>query len=405
METLMNRSSLLPRLVAIAALATTASSQSVFTVSTNAAFLNAIGFASSGDVIIAQSPAGLTVPPFRLTRGVTIVGPITISPATGTSATTEINIPAGETARFIDVVFERRIPVPTCPSATERVLAIGGSFSFEDCTFSIPISVSNAAAARFDGCALSNLSATLGAREPTLSATNCHLELVGSEVNGRSEGSCFGYPSTSRSWDAEAALVVRNSTVLASHSTIVGGQAGLGNGGIGVISSASDVWLSDCRVQGGGTQSTFGTSASATQGPVRHARSLLVGGGTGAGIGSGAVAMPGLIGISTTGVFETGSSFVVDSTAAQAGIAMALLLTNGIAPAPVTAPVLAQPLWASAPIESIAAGVTTGPGTWTRTISIPQDPALRARTFQFLAAGIVGSQVQLSPMVGGVVRW
>lgn len=376
--------------------------QTLHTVTTEAEFTNAIAAAAPGDVI--EVPQTLFVSPFRLTKGITIVGDLRVNVGsrrvvTPTGFDVEFAIPAGQRAYVVGVGFLSWSAVGgICPSLG-RVRVTGGACSFEDCFIAAPVDLSNTSTVRFDRCSLSNISGAAGTSPPTLAADNCHVELVDSSVVGRVSGSnfaCLANYSTAWQWNSSSALVATDSTVIASHSTFTTHFLA-GATVAGIESVRSQVWLTDSTV---GPNASWSSVPDALRGPVRHARSRLTG-----SVGASAIADQDLVGITTSGAFARGSNYTITTHASGGGLPMALLLTPGFASASATLPVIAQPLWAAAPIDAVASGVSLGgSGRWFRTISIPSDPALQHRRISLFAAALVGQRVQLSPMVGGSVR-
>jgi hypothetical protein len=395
--------------VVVGLLVSTVASQTVWTVSTPDGIQPAIAAASPGDILVLVNRGGFPdYSGFDLNKGLTIRGNnsrIGSSPGIPNSRNTiTINVPPGQAAHLerLDLSYSYS-PYGTIGS---HVIVAGGRVTFEDCGVSCgtrtPLAVTNALVTVVRG----NFTATgyLYAA-PGIAATNSQLTIRDASVSGGS--AACNPPVCSIPTNASPGVTLMGSTLHAERTAFVGGshyQATFtGNGEPAIVATNSSVWLADCRLGGGSSNSGAGGTALVNNGttPVQMCQTILTGGTPGGGTSTGPVnPTVKLLRLALSPAWTRGMpstlTFQGDATAPYS---LWLATDNG----PSLVPPVAEPVWVLSG-TLLAVGLLNAQGVATITIPVPTDPWLEHVTVWFQGIGGLLFPLHASTIAGGVIR-
>lgn len=330
----------------------------------------ALAVASPGDVVHV---APGEYPTFSVTFPVTIRGLPDAGgglPLIGANPEVGIDLASGQIAHFVDLQFQQAI-------------LTGGRAVFDGCVFqthfTTMLTVQSASVHLID-CTFELW--TLYAFARAVDANDSDVTVVGSSLRGST--SIFTSP----------AVTLADSRLFGSDSSI---RAGTGYPSAVVVTGSSQVWLTDselvthpavCPVQSSGQlvrldRCTLNGGTSATCPPPTPGTPQL-------GVAQAAHLSPGQPYDLTFSLEPTGAVFVL------AGFELATIDA---------APLLAQPSWLAVASAFVDAGLLTDAnGQASYGFTLPNDPNLVDAMVWFEGIGFASGGLQVSPVVGGVVR-
>lgn len=348
----------------------------------------AITAASSGDILLLEAGTystftldkGITLRPNPVTAAVTIGALGQVTPCT-------IQVPSGQRAHFEHLELRQPVAVALPPGANTA-----GPVSFTEVTSLGGVSVVDASLA-LHKCNITGLFAAgvnVGSGvvldgASTLSASQC-------SINGRTMVWAFPAPS--------GIVAGGNSSVLVSDCTVTGGSVGsihsVSAGGIGMrMTGASTAWCVDSLIAPGAGPGLPSGIDNQSFNPVTLERT------TTASVG---LVQNGLVlGLQLTAPLARGNSTQLDF-GTRPGLPVIVHAAIGL-DRPVLRPYIKQPDWGFVSNSLlIGAFVANGQGLASMPITLPNSPWLQDLPLWFCGWTGVSVPVQLSPVVGGLVR-
>lgn len=341
---------------------------------------DAIAVAAAGDII---EVAGGTYAPFTAGVAVTIrrVGPTPVSVlfnAAFPEQFTTFSPPVGLVTHVIGIHFDKA-PLFAPPIYT-GVAVVSGRVTFDECSFisfGPPALEVDGATVHLQGCSLTgNNYLLLGNAVGTALYAN---QAIVTAVDSAMRAFQFGLLPSTR------AVQLVNSTMQGSHLQL---QSQLGPV---LDASHSTVWLSDSalRVTGMGPINPLGAQLSRCTLQLRNGPITFVTGTT-------------QLGVSRVTPIERGTNFTLDYQAG-ANQFVVILASSGLDTVRF-GPLLKQPSWLDATAFSAALLLADGTGLASVTWPIPSTPSLVNQTLWLDGVSGLGFPLQVSPVVGGVVR-
>ena len=330
----------------------------------------ALAIAAPGDTVLVQPGV---YPPFHATVGVNVVAsgtPVSIDCCLGNGEVL-CDLPPGQELSIADITVRHQVFVRAGRVTLDRCSLLP-SQSFT------PVVVRHAAL-HLQECEITGF----GGNAPVVSVVDSAVTIAGGEIMASGFGTLAG-------------LVDLDASVLhASGVSLVNGQWSWGGPSLRAI-NGSRAWLSDCELQ------TFGASQCAIEtigSLVRTDRCALSESGTSCDSGAGGL----LLGVVRPEPLAEGQTFAIEFTTNASGFVVVFA-----GPALDTAdwgPVLEQPSWLDDQ-QSFAAALLLADAAGAASVSwqIPTGPGIAGQRLWFKGISGLTFPLQVSPVVGGVVR-
>ncbi|MEM7201858.1 MAG: hypothetical protein AAF628_16445 [Planctomycetota bacterium] len=365
----------------------------------------AVDAAAPGDIVLVRF--GVTPwPSFQVDKSLSIIGwnasytAITTIGLTDPERPVLIDLEPGERVDLIGLEF---IEASSSSGGVDGVVVRGGVVMMEDC--------------RIKAGSL----ATPGVIQVALRAELTDLHLLRTWVESNSGGIAVWatnakiHAASSRLFGGFAApmgTMLQLSELRASGCIMLGGDTGVGTGGIGLFADAgSRAWLSGTSITGGFGSVGGAGIVNAGAAPIELARSGVEGGlGFSPGPASiGPVTFNAkLLGVhagrrlAQVGTLRLGQ-WLTASFDGDAGEPLLLLAGVDLAQLPGTG-LLAHSLDVAPPWLSVGAGVLDSVGSFAFGTVLPNDPALYDQSVWLQGISGVAAPFAVSPVVGGVIR-
>lgn len=360
--------------------------------------------AAPGDIVRLN---GLTFPPIALGKGLTILGPGTIQPASYSGPVqSTLTVPAGQYARLVDVEFAPQSFALGLLFTAHAVVA-DGAIAFDGCRFrqGHPCNLTTSGSVLLTRCQV------LGDPVPAwpqpvggmrVQAGFCSL--VDCDVAGGNSVFQSAWPYSIASTPA---LRANGGAVVASRTTFTGGAGanlgvfGASFGSSGVVVAAGSCSLADCAVAAGPSPSAVSPPSLAASASTFVARTSLA--SVAGPASAGPVQQePELVGLGVDQPLQRGQT---STFTAVAGSTAALALFAGFEGDAYTHPAVFEPFVGSpGQLVLLTLSLPNAGASVPRAIAVPNASALVGFALYVQAFQLVTTGLRASAAFGGVVR-